>query len=301
MARSVKRSQKAIAGIGAFAIFFAMLHFGSSIRMMDLAARLGIHRVSFARIARTRAIPGLVRTATGRWRVDDMKSFETFADQYRAEVAGRCGKLVRFNAEKERQLMAGIRFHEQRFPSDTEIADRNKREIERLRSPGIGDSYTTTDLAKILRITSQAVRNLRDKIPGAKVVGQRLRFEKCNKLAVFLKTKQSPNAAGFRVRTKPALGHPAQDVMTSVLKGSESICDDRATCVDEGFVAGDGQSTFLAQLGFRRRRTELLVSMMGIGRRTMVAHAANAMIVEPDFLDGLIAQNFAASAFDAAL
>jgi len=267
---------------------------------MDLAAYLGIHRVSFARLARTRAIPGLARTTTGRWRVEDTESFEKFADQYRAEVVARCRKLARFNTEKEQQLMAGIRFHEQRFPWETEIPDWNRREIERLRSPGIGDSYTTTGLAKILRITSQAVRNLRDRIPGAKVVGQRLRFEKCDKLIAFLTAKQSLPTEGFRVRTKPAFNHPAQDVMLLILNGSESICDDRGTCVDEGFVAGDGQSTFLAQLGFRRRRTELLVSMMGIGRRTMVAHAANAMIVEPDFLDGLIDQNFSASAFDAA-
>ncbi len=255
--------KQSLAKRDALAIVFAMLHFVPRMRMMDLAARLGIHRVSFARLARTRAIPGLARTPTGRWRVEDSECFEKFADQYRAEVAARCGKLVRFNAEKEQQLRAGIRFHEQRFPSETEIPDRNKREIERLRSPGIGDSYTTTDLAKILRITSQAVRKLRDKIPGAKVVGQRLRFEKCDKLAGFLKAKQSPSAAGFRVRTKPAFGNPAQDVMTSVLKGSESVSDDRGTCVDEALVAGDGQSTFLAQLGFRRRRIELLVSMMG--------------------------------------
>jgi hypothetical protein len=246
-----------------FAICFAMLH-SHGIRIMDLAAYLGIHRVSFARLARARAIPGLARTLTGRWRVEDRKSFEKFADRYRAEVAARCGNLVRFNTEKEQQLMAGIRFQEQRFPSETEIPERNRREIERLRSPGIGDSYTTTDLAKILRITSQAVRNLRDKIPGAKVVGQRLRFEKCDKLAGFLKAKQSPSAAGFRVRTKPALGHPNQDVMLSVLNASESVCDDSGTCVDAAFVAVHEQLSFLPQLGLRRRRSELLGSMMGL-------------------------------------
>lgn len=59
-----------------------------------------------------------------------------------------------------------------------------------------------------------------------------------------------PVPQGFVFRTKPAFGNPAQDVMTSVLKGSESVSDDRGTCVDEALVAGDGQSTFLAQLGF---------------------------------------------------
>src|ERR1700751_4221668 len=140
--------EKSLVKRGALPVAFAMLHFGQSIRMTHLAAHLGIHRVSFARLARTRAVPGLVRTPTGRWRVEDRESFEKFADQYRAEVAARCGNLVRFNAEKEQQLRAGIRFHEQRFPSETEIPDRNRREIERLRSPGIGDSYKTTDLAK---------------------------------------------------------------------------------------------------------------------------------------------------------
>jgi hypothetical protein len=234
---------------------------------MDLAAYLGVHRVSFARLARTRAIPGLARTKTGRWRVEDRGAFEKFADQYRAEIAARCGKLIGFNAEKVRQLMAGIRFHEQRFPSETEIPDRNKREIERLRSPGIGDSYTTTDLAKILRITSQAVRNLRDKMPGAKVVGQRLRFEKCEKLASFLGAKLSPGAWGGRVRRKSGIGDLGQGVMLSVLNGSKSARDDRGTCVDEAFVAGGGafQSTFLPQLGVRRQRSELFEVDQGRG------------------------------------
>jgi len=198
---------------------FAMLH-SRGIRIMDLAAYLGIHRVSFARLARTRAIPGLARTTTGRWRVEDKESFEKFADQYRDEVAVRCGNLVRFKIEKEQQLMAGIRFHERRFPLETEIPDRSRREIDRLRSPEIGDSYTTTELAKILRITSQVVRNLRDKIPGTKVVGQRLRFEKCEKLSDFLKAKLSPVAAGLRVRRKPSAGQSAdQAVMPAVLNG----------------------------------------------------------------------------------
>ena len=243
---------------------FAMLH-SRRVRIMDLAARLGIHRVSFARLARTRAVPGLARSAKGRWKVEDRESFEKFADQYSAEVAARCGNLARFNTEKEQQLLVGIRFHEQRFPSETEIPDRNRREIERLHSPGFGDSYTTTDLAKILRITSQAVRNLRDKIPGAKVVGQRLRFEKCDKLASFLKAKYSPVAAGLRARRKLSAGQSAgQALMLSVLNCSESVCDDRGTCVDEAFVAVAGQLTFLPQLGFRRRRNELLGSMTGL-------------------------------------
>src|SRR5258708_6493910 len=227
-------------------LIFAMLH-SERTRIIDLAAYLGIHRVSFARLARTRAIPGLARTTTGRWRVEDRECFEKFADEYRAEVAGRSGNLVRFTAEKEQQLMAGIRFHEQRFPSETEIPDRNRREIERLRSPRIGDSYTTTDVAKILRITSQAVRNIRDKIPGAKVVGQRLRFEKCDRLAGFLKAKLSHVAAGFPVRRKPVLGDLDQAVMRPVLNGGKTARDDRGTCVDEAFgaVGGAFRSTFL--------------------------------------------------------
>jgi hypothetical protein len=67
-----------------------------------------------------------------------------------------------------------------------------------------------------------------------------------------------------RLRTKPALGHPNQDVMLSVLNASESVCDDSGTCVDAAFVAVHEQLSFLPQLGLRRRRSELLGSMMGL-------------------------------------
>jgi hypothetical protein len=41
---------------------------------------------------------------------------------------------------------------------------------------------TTTDLGKRLGVTSQTVRNLRRRIPGARLVGHRLEIERSDRL-----------------------------------------------------------------------------------------------------------------------
>src|SRR5271169_2637668 len=67
--RSSNRSKSHVQAIQA--ITFAMLHYMQRPKIKDLAAQLGINRVSFARLARRSGIPGLVRTATKRWKVLD--------------------------------------------------------------------------------------------------------------------------------------------------------------------------------------------------------------------------------------
>jgi excisionase family DNA binding protein len=98
----------------------------------------------------------------------------------------RCARISRFNRDKVKELEAGIRFH---GAGDT-IAMKNERELARLTSSGIRDSYTTTELAKLLGVTTQTIRNLKDRIPGAKTVGQRLRFEKTEELRRYLDPKR---------------------------------------------------------------------------------------------------------------
>lgn len=180
---------------------FAMLHSGRT-KIADLAAAMGIHRVSFARLARSQTIPGLKRTQKHRWRLVDRQAFLEFAEGYRQQAALRCYNLSKMLQDKRTQLEAGIRFHER--SGDAEIAGRNRREMERMESTGVGDSYTTTELARILGITTQAVRNMRYRIPGAKVVGQRLRFEKSEKLARWIQAKRLPRVV-IRHRRKKAI------------------------------------------------------------------------------------------------
>ncbi|MBV8223766.1 MAG: hypothetical protein JO232_01090 [Verrucomicrobia bacterium] len=73
-------------------------------KIKDLAARLGINRVSLARIARTEKVPGLERTPTNRWRVHDVKAFEKFAKRYKSRSEKRLAQLSQFNDSKVKQL-----------------------------------------------------------------------------------------------------------------------------------------------------------------------------------------------------
>ena len=163
--------------------------------MSQLAAYLGIHRVSFARLARGNSIPGLVRTSTGRWRLRSRSAFRKFAERYKNEAEARCKKASTFQHDRERELAAAVRFHRERFPNDERIPAVCEKELKRIRSGDIGESYTTTELARRLGVTTQTVRNWRKKVPGARLVGQRLRFEKSEKLEAFLRAKSIPSIA----------------------------------------------------------------------------------------------------------
>jgi excisionase family DNA binding protein len=163
---------------------FAMLP--SSWKMSELAAYLGIHRVSFARLARQNGIPGLVRTPSGRWRLSNRSAFEKFAERYKLEGEARCKLISDFQRERERELKFTIRFHRERFPNDGRIPTDCEEELRRIKSVQGGGSYTTTEVAERLGVTSQTVRNWRKKIPGAMLVGQRLRFAKSEKLEAYL-------------------------------------------------------------------------------------------------------------------
>jgi transposase-like protein len=89
-------------------------------------------------------------------------------------------------------LLSAIRFHRERFPNDERIPATCEKELHRIKSGEIGESYTTTELAARLGVTSQTIRNWRKKVPGARLVGQRLRFEKSEKLESFVKAKLFP-------------------------------------------------------------------------------------------------------------
>jgi hypothetical protein len=210
-----------------------VLHFRSK-TIADLAASVGVHRVSFARLARTNGIPGLVRTASDRWRLGDSHAFEEFVEKYKSKISARCARLAKFNGERQRVLTSAIRFYRKRFPSDQQIPAQCAKEIERLRSPGIGESYTTTEMAKLLGVSSQTVRNRRNGIPGAKFVGQRLRFEKCNKLSEFLRSRHSTRIVQMPgwPRPKRVVRSDDQAVMLLVLSASESVDCDLGSCID---------------------------------------------------------------------
>src|SRR5258708_12137695 len=88
-----------------------------TLEITDLAASLGVHRVSFARLARTSGIPGLERTAKGRWRMKDRKAFEKFASQYKAKTNARCSRLAGFNGDRQRSPKSPTRLHPPKLPS----------------------------------------------------------------------------------------------------------------------------------------------------------------------------------------
>jgi hypothetical protein len=211
-----------------------MLHFGRGKTIADLAASVGVHRVSFARLARTSGIPGLVRTASNRWKLGDSQAFEEFVEKYKAKIGARCARLATFNGNRQSALTSAIRFHRKRFPSDQQIPAQCEKEIKRLRSPGIGESYTTTEMAKLLGVSSQTVRNRRYGIPGAKVVGQRLRFEKCDKLSEFLESRHSIRIVQMPrwPRPKRVVRSDDQAVMPFVLSASKSADYRLGSCID---------------------------------------------------------------------
>jgi hypothetical protein len=83
-------------------------------------------------------VPGLIRTPTGRWKLEDKEQFVCFAASYASDVNKRCGRLARFTAlakERQERLSATERFYSALFPSDKDSPDQIRKEIERLRSP----------------------------------------------------------------------------------------------------------------------------------------------------------------------
>lgn len=181
-----------------------MLH--SASKISEFAAYLGIHRVSFARLARKSGVPGLVRTSTNRWRLENLAAFKEFVEQYKYTAQARCKQASAFQRDRERELAAAVRFHRERFSHDERIPKDCEKELRRINSGKIGKSYTTTELANRLGVTSQTIRNWRKKIPGARLIGQRLRFEKSDRLDAFLKARLLPPSAetakGRRSRRK---------------------------------------------------------------------------------------------------
>jgi hypothetical protein len=235
----------------------------SSSKMSDLAACLGIHRVSFARIARQNGVPGLVRTSTGRWRLKNRTAFKEFVERYRREAEARCKRASRFQNDRERELRSAVRFHRERFPNDERIPEACERELQRLKSGQIGESYTTTELASLLGVTSQTIRNWREVIPGVMLVGQRLRFEKSGKLTAFMKAKRASRLVGVGRIRKTVPEDPRKQIVMELLLGGTKVFRYDGSCIDETVVASGSvfQYTFLPDLGFRRRRSEFVAAM----------------------------------------
>jgi hypothetical protein len=153
-----------------------MSHFKRT-KIKDLAVRLGIDRRSLARLLASREIPGLARGANGRWRLVDLPAFESWAKEYRATAEARCQRGVKLQCDKVHELRRGSRFH--RDWGDARLAESCEREIQRIEAEHIRSSLSTTQMARMLRITSQAVRDraASGKIKGARLIGQRWRFE----------------------------------------------------------------------------------------------------------------------------
>jgi excisionase family DNA binding protein len=160
----------------AFAKCFAMLHFPEKPELQDLADALGIHRVSFARVARTEKIPGLRRKKSRRWKLVNRKAFLGWAVGYRNRKFLRCYNLEGVEQEKRQNREAGERMQRRYgLPALPEsVASTPDGE-------GI-DMMTTTELARELGVTSQTVRNWRRRIPGAQLVGHRLRIKRSDRL-----------------------------------------------------------------------------------------------------------------------
>ena len=158
-------------------------------KIQDLAKTLGIHRVSFARLARLNGIPGLRRTPTNRWVVADKKAFDGFAKQYRETTSLRNRKISTLNRDLSNRLRAAVRFSGDWFPLDTQRRADWEGEIRRLAAPKAPEYYSTTQMAQRLGVTTQSIRNWREKIPGAKTIGHRLIFEKTPELELFLLKK----------------------------------------------------------------------------------------------------------------
>ena len=78
-----------------------------------------------------------------------------------------------------RELKSGVRFTRSWCPSDTDMIERCERELQRIETEEIRPSLSTTQKAQELGITTQAVRDraVAGKIPGARLIGQRWRFE----------------------------------------------------------------------------------------------------------------------------
>jgi hypothetical protein len=112
-----------------------MLHFMPEAKIQDLAQTLGIHRVSFARLARLNGILGLRRTPTNRWMVADKKAFDGFAKQYREAASIRSRKISTLNRDLSNGLCAAVRFSKDRFPADAELRADWEGEIRRLAAP----------------------------------------------------------------------------------------------------------------------------------------------------------------------
>jgi hypothetical protein len=174
---------------GGFSIIFAVLHFMQHTKIQALAEILGIHRVSFARLARLKGVPGLRRTLTNRWMVADKEAFDRFAKQYRETAALRTRKISMLNRDSSNKLRAAVRFSENWFPLDAQLRADWEEEIRRLADPKAAEYYSTTQMAQFLGVTTQSIRDWREKIPGAKTIGQRLIFEKSSKLELFLLKK----------------------------------------------------------------------------------------------------------------
>jgi hypothetical protein len=161
-----------------YGINFSMSHFGRT-KVKDLAQRLGIDRRSLARLLASKEIPGFERTPKGRWRLVDLSVFEVWAKEYRATAEARCGRASRIQRDRVSELRRCVRFTREWSPSDSAMIKGCENEIQRIETEEIRPSLSTTQKARELGITSQAVRDraASGKIPRARLIGQRWRFE----------------------------------------------------------------------------------------------------------------------------
>ena len=174
---------------------FAMLHFPRKPKLQDLADALGIHRVSFWRVAQSERIPGLKRTKSRRLKVVNRRSFLVWAKEYRGRITLRCYNLERAEQERWRGREAGERMQRRyglpALPESTvAIPD----------GEGV-NMMTTTELGRRLGVTSQTVRNWRRRIPGAQLVGHRLKIKRSELLDRWIAEFRRSTPRGFQPST----------------------------------------------------------------------------------------------------
>jgi hypothetical protein len=155
---------------------------------------LDVHRVSLARITRTEEISGLRRKESGRWAIVDLDALQEWVRIYKSRASRRTRRLCSTEEFRQSQRKAVERF-QQRWGIPA-LPDQSVPCTD-----DSGDFMTTTELARHLGVSTQTVRNLHPRIPGAYLVGQRLRIRRSEKLDRWIAEYIRPIPKGRRNRS----------------------------------------------------------------------------------------------------
>jgi hypothetical protein len=149
----------------------------------EIAKAVGMHRGSVARLAGQGKIPGLLRGDNGRFRVSDFTALQKWTADV-AEAQRHRFRGVQSGLDPLKRIRCAIAF--EKDPSrgkPHEATLRKLEEEERALLVGKvpeGETYSTADIARMLGLTSQSVRNRarKGRIPGVVKTGKTFRFER---------------------------------------------------------------------------------------------------------------------------